>query len=96
MDDLEMDDLYGVGPIETDIPIPTNKNRPLSDAQKRVLELQVGESFVLKELTRGWVRDGQHFFTSEAARLPTWARSRGLRLSLRKVGPSAHRIWRVA
>jgi hypothetical protein len=62
--------------------------KPLSIAQKQLLELTDGESFVL----------ALHFdacLTDNAERLASWARWKGIRIMRRKIDDDSVRIWRV-
>ncbi len=76
----------GVGKIEQVIAFPESK--PLSLAQKKVLELNDGESFIL-------VVHFENLLTDNAERLVRWARTRGIRIMRRKIDHDAVRIWRV-
>jgi hypothetical protein len=76
-----------VGEIETNVPHPGNRDRPLRDEQKRVLELSIGDSFVVSDV-------------GDTNRLQCWARTKGIKLACRIVAwdgylPIQSRVWRV-
>jgi hypothetical protein len=85
-----------MGPVELDVPLP-GASRPLSATEHRLLELQVGASFVLTQGAQSHHdRYGRRCVTDEVSRLRSWAQTKGLRLCVRKLDGNSHRIWRVA
>ena len=79
---------YTVGKIERGIPFPIVNRKPLSIEQQRVLQMKEGESFVLVVRFDG-------LSTGNAKRLAQWARSKGIRISQRKIDQNSVQIWRV-
>lgn len=77
-------DSYTIGPIEAGIPIPDSRSK-LTPAHRSILELKVGESFEIRNTLDSGI----------GARLQSWARGRGIRLSTRIVGDRSVRVWRV-
>jgi hypothetical protein len=83
-----------VGAIETGVPLPTTRSRPLDAAQLRILELPVGGSFLLTH--RHSIDEyGRTYASDEPNRLRCWATTKGIRLCVRKMSERTHRIWRV-
>lgn len=87
----DFDAAIHVGLIETDIPIPTSRSKPLTAAQKRLLELPIGGSFTLTPTAESG-RSSQW----EANNLHAFARAHGRKISVREVVHNTHRIWRTA
>jgi hypothetical protein len=92
--------LYKVGPIESDVPLPARAGQTLTLDQLRVLELKDGDSFLLQTII---AHEGEnviprifhHSASRIASRLSGWARGRCVRLAYRVIDKNTVRIWRV-
>jgi hypothetical protein len=79
---------YSVGKIERGVPLPVETRKPLSLDKKRLLQLEGGESLVLRLRI-------DDFSTGSARRLAHWARLRGIRIYHRRIDEELVQIWRT-
>jgi hypothetical protein len=80
---------YSVGKIERGVPLPAVSKTLLSLDQKRLLQLEHGESLILMLRI-------DDFSTDSARRLAHWARLRGIRTFHRRLDEKSVQIWRSA
>jgi hypothetical protein len=92
--------LYDVASIKSGMPFPQRMDSVLTIGQRRVLELEDGDSFVLQTIRISKDKDVTAKASSQhaahiAARLASWARSRHVRLAYRAIDKDTARIWRL-
>ncbi|WP_158882455.1 hypothetical protein [Rhodanobacter sp. L36] len=86
-----------IGPIEIDVAIPAKRPTSLMLARERILQLDDGDSFLLKAVST--TANSQSFASENisklAARIANWARSQNIRIAYRVADKSSVRIWRL-
>jgi hypothetical protein len=91
--------LYDGGHIESDMPLPQCSGMVLTIGQKRVLELEDGDSFVLYAIRTAEdsakAKGRSHSACDMAARLSGWAQGHRVRLTYRALDQDTARVWRL-
>jgi hypothetical protein len=91
-------ELFDTPDIECRVSVAQRTDSTLTSGQQRVLELGVGDSFVLQaiRITDDVTAKERHQSAAQiVARLVRWAQNRKVRLTYRMIDKDTARVWRL-